>query len=102
MIQCIGGHLPVCKVQLVDETTKFGVVCRNLLFPLAMTNASDTKQQIMEVNESKLTDLDGENEASSEQINNYEGPVTRSKTKEFKNTLLFKGNMLISNHFNDE
>ena len=41
VIQCIGGHLQVYKVQLVGETMRF----RNLLFPLAMKNKSDEKQQ---------------------------------------------------------
>ena len=89
-------------MQLIDETTKFSVLHRNLLFPLAMRNESDEKQQVMEINEPKLTDSDGENNASSEQINDYEGPVYRSKTKRIKNTLLLKANMLMSIHFNNE
>ena len=36
VIQHVGGHLPVYEVQLVDGTTKFGVLHRNLLFPLTM------------------------------------------------------------------
>ena len=44
----MGGHLPVYKVQLIGETTKFRILHRNLLFPLAMRKESDEKQQIME------------------------------------------------------
>ena len=68
---------------------------RNLLFFLTMRNESDEKQQIMEANEPKQTNLDKENDASSEQINNYKGPVTRSKTKKKENILLLKANMLV-------
>ena len=60
------------------------------------------KKQVTEINEPKLTNSDGENNAPSEQINNYKGPVTRSKIKRIKYTLLLKANMLMSNHFNDE
>ena len=102
VIQCIGRHLPVYKVQLIDETTKFRVLHRNLLLPLTMRSESDEKQQIMEGNKPKLTDLDEEDDASSEQINNYKGPVTRSKTKRMEKVLLLKANMLISSHFDDE
>ena len=48
VIEHIGRHLPVYKVQLIGETTKFRILHRNLLFPLAMRNKSDAKQQIME------------------------------------------------------
>ena len=99
VIQCIGGHLPVYKVQLVDDTTKFRILHRNLLFPLAMRNESDEKQ-VMEINKPNLAG--SENNTSSGQINNYERPVTRSKTKGIKYTLLLKANMLMSNHFYDE
>ena len=65
MIEHVGGHLPVYKVQLVGETTKFRILHRNLLFPLGMRNEIDKKQQIMEEKEPKLTDLEDENAASS-------------------------------------
>ena len=102
MIQDTGEHLPVYKVQLIGKTIKFRVFHRNLLFPLTMRNESDEKQQIMEANEPKQTDLDEENDASSEQINNYKGPVTRSKTKKMENTLLPKASMFMANPFNDK
>ena len=54
VIQHIGGHLPVYKVQLVDETTKLSVFHKNLPFPLTLINESDEKQQVMEENEPKL------------------------------------------------
>ena len=54
VIQHIGGHLPVYKVQLVDDTTKFRIIHRNLLFPLPMRNKSDEKQKVMEINKPKL------------------------------------------------
>ena len=57
VIQCIGGLLPVYKVQSVDETTKFRVLHRNWLFPLTTRNDSDEKQQIMKTNEPKLTNF---------------------------------------------
>ena len=76
--------MPVYKVQLVDETTKFRVLHRHLLFPLTMRKESDEKQKVVEINEQELTNSDGENNASSEQINSYEGAVTRSKTKGIK------------------
>ena len=51
---------------------------------------------------SKLTDTEEENDASSvEHVDNYEGPITRSKTKRMENVLLLKANTLMSNHFND-
>ena len=56
MIKHVGGHLPVYKVQLVGETTRFRVLHRNLLFPLTMRNESDEKQQDMETGEPKITD----------------------------------------------
>ena len=103
MIECIGGHLPVSKVQLVGETTRSRVLHRNLLFPLAMRKKSEEKQQNMEEKEPKLTDPEDENDASSaEQINNYEGAITRSKTKRIENVLLLKANILRSNHINDK
>ena len=64
VIQCIGRHLPFYKVQLIEETTNFRVLHRHLLFPLAMRNESDEKQQIMEENKPKLIDLEEENDAS--------------------------------------
>ena len=59
VIQCIDGHLPVYAVQLVDETTRFWVLHRNSLFPLAMRNGSAEKQQNME-EEPKWTDPEEE------------------------------------------
>ena len=44
VIEHVGRHLPVYKVQLIGETTKFRILHRNLLFPLAMRNESDGKQ----------------------------------------------------------
>ena len=81
MIQHIGRHLSVHKVQLVSETTRFRVLYRNLLFPIAMRNASDEKQHDMDEKEPKLTDPEKENDASSvEHVDNYKGPITRCKT----------------------
>ena len=64
MNEHIGGHLPVYKVHLIGENTRFRVLYRNLLFPLAMRNESDEKQQNMEEKEPKLTDQEEENDAS--------------------------------------
>ena len=83
VIQCIGAHLPVYKVQLVDDSTKVRILHRNLLFPLAMRNESDEKQQVMEISKPKLACSDKENNTPSEQIN-YEGQVTRGKAKGIK------------------
>ena len=56
----------------------------------------------MKEKEPKLTDPEEENYASSvEHVDNYEGPITRSKTKRMENALLLKANTLMSNHFND-
>ena len=67
-----------------------------------MRNESDEKQQNMEEKEPMLTDPEEENDASSfEHVHNYEGPLTRSKTKRMENVLLLKANILMSNHFND-
>ena len=66
----------------MDENTIFRVLYRNLLFPLAMGNKSDKKQQNMDEMEPKLTDSEEENTTPSvEQIENYDRPITRSKTK---------------------
>ena len=101
MIEHVGGHLPVYKVQLVGDTLGLEF-SRNLLFPLTMRNESDEKQQDMEEDEPKLTDPEEENDASSvEQVDNYEGPITRSKIKRMENALLLKANTVMSNHFND-
>ena len=65
-----------------------------------MRNESDEKQQDIEEEEeeSKLT----ENDASSvEQVDHYEGPIARSRTKRMENALLIKANTLLSNHFNN-
>ena len=102
VIECVGGHLPVYKMQLVGKTTRFRVLHRNLLFPHTMINESDEKQQDMEEEEPKLTNLEEENHASSvEQVDNNKGPITRSRTERMENALLLKANTLMSNHFND-
>ena len=62
MTKHVGRHLPAYKMQLMVETTKFRVLHRNSLFPLAMRNKSDEKQQNMEEREPKLTDSEEENE----------------------------------------
>ena len=103
MIEHIGKHLPVYKVQLIGETTKFRILQRNLLFPLTIRNESDGEQQNMEEKEPKLTDTEEENDVPSvEHVNNYEVPISRSKTKKMENALLLKANNLMSNHFNDQ
>ena len=57
----------------------------------------------MEEKEPKLTDSEGESETPSvEHVDDYEGPINRSKTKKMENALLLKANALMSNHFNDE
>ena len=67
-----------------------------------MRNESDEKQQNMEEKEPKLTDPEEENDASSiEHVINYEGPITRSKTRRKENAILLKTNTLMPNHFND-
>ena len=67
-----------------------------------MRNEGDEKQQNMEEKELKLTDTEHDNEMPSiKHIDTHEGPITRSKTKRMENTLLLKGNVLMSNHFND-
>ena len=82
VIEHVGGHLPLHEVQLVVETTRSRVLHRNWLVPLTMRNKSDEKQQNMEEKEPKLTDPEDKNHAFSvEHVNNYEGPITRSKTK---------------------
>ena len=54
VIECTSRHLPVYKVQLVGEITRFRVLHRNLLFPLAMRNETDEKQQNVEEKEPEL------------------------------------------------
>ena len=67
-----------------------------------MRNKSNEKQQYMEEKEPKLTNPEEENAAYSvEHVDNYKGPITRSKTKRMENALLLKANILMSNHFND-
>ena len=45
----------------------------------------------MEEKEPKLTDPEEENKTPSvEQIDNYEGPITRSTTKKMENVLVLK------------
>ena len=57
----------------------------------------------MEEKEPKQTDTEEENGVPSvEHANDYEGPITRSKTKKMENTWLLKADALMSNHFNDE
>ena len=74
-----------------------------MLFSLAIRNESDEKQQNMEEKEPKLTDTEEENDASSvEHVDNYEGPITMSKTKKMEYALLLKANILMSNHFNNQ
>ena len=92
MIQCVGEHLPVCKVQLVGENTKTRTLHRNLLFPLTLRNGRDEIQQNLKVKEPKLTSsedeiVDDNNNASSDECTNkYEGPITRSRAKRVENT----------------
>ena len=88
VIQHIGRYLPVYKVKLIGETTKFRILYRNMLFPLTMRNGSDAKKQIMEDKTLKLTDTEEEIDTSSvEHVDesfmeeNYKGPITRSKMK---------------------
>ena len=64
MIEHVGRHLLVYKVQLIGETTKCRILHRNL-FPLTMRNKSDEKQQDMEEKEPKLTESEGESETPS-------------------------------------
>ena len=95
MIEHVGRHLPVYKLQFIDETP--------LLFPLTMRNKTDEKQQTMEEREPKLTDSEEENETPSvEHLDSYEGLITRSKIKKMENALLLKTNTLMSNHFNNQ
>ena len=101
MIEHIGRHLPVNKVQLIGETTKFRILHRNSLFPLTMRNESDAKQQIMEEKEPKLTDTEEESNTPSVEHVDIKGPITRSKMKKMENILLLKANALMSHHFND-
>ena len=64
---------------------------------------SDEKQQNMAGKEPKLIDTEEGNDAPSvEHVDNYEGPITRSKTKKMENALLLKANILMFNHFNDQ
>ena len=96
-------HLPVYEIQLMSKITKCRILHWNLLFPFAMGNKSDEKQLNMEQKESKVTDTKEENDAASvEHVDNYEGQITRSKTKKMENALLLKANILMSNHFNDQ
>ena len=56
----------------------------------------------MQEKEPKLTDPEEENDATSvEHVDNYEGSITRSKTKRMENALLLKANTLMSNHSTD-
>ena len=51
VIQHVGEHLPVYKVQLVRENSKTRTLQRNLLFPLTLKNGSDEIQQNLEEKE---------------------------------------------------
>ena len=51
VIEHVGRHLLVYKVEMIGETTKFRILHRKLLFPLTMRNKSDEKQQNMEEKE---------------------------------------------------
>ena len=103
VIEYVGRHLLVYKVQLIGQATKIRILHRHLLFPLSMRNEGDEKQQNIDKKEPKLADREKENVAPSvENADNYEGPITRSKTKKNENALLLKANVLMSNHFNDE
>ena len=107
-IQHMGEHLPVYKVQLVEENTKTRTLHRNLLFPLALKGVSDEIQQNVEEKEPKLTGsedgiVDDNNDTSSdEHTSKHEGLITRSRAKKKENTFLLKANILMFNHFNDE
>ena len=58
-----------------------------------MGNEIDAKQQNMEEKEPKLTDTKEENETPSVgHADDYEGPITRSKSKNMENVLLLKAN----------
>ena len=65
-----------------------------------MRNEGDTKHQNMEEKEPKLTEA-----PSDEHVNNYEGPIHRSKTKKVKNVQLhrvytsIKYSLLFCEHF---
>ena len=65
MIEHIGRHLPIYKMQLIGETTKCRILHRNVLFPLTMRNESVAKQQNMEEKEPKLTDTKEERKTPS-------------------------------------
>ena len=68
-----------------------------------MRNESDPKQQNMEEKKPKLTDAEEENDSPYvEHVDNYKGPITRSKTKKMENVLLLKANTLMSNNFNND
>ena len=57
----------------------------------------------MEEKEPTLIDAEEESETPSvDHVDDYEGPITRGKTKKMESALLLKANALISNHFNDE
>ena len=91
VIEHIGRHLPVYKVQLIGETTKFRILDRNLLFPLTMRNESDAKQQIIEDKGLKLPDTEEEIDIPSvEHVGDYKGPITRSKMKKMEKVLLLE------------
>ena len=103
MIEWVGRHLPVYKVQLMGETTKFRIFHRNLLFPLTMRNEGDEKQQNMDEKETKLTATEEENDVPSvDHVDDYKHPITRCRTNKMENVLLLKANDLMSSHFNDQ
>ena len=67
-----------------------------------MRNESDEKKQNMEEKKPKLSNSEVNETPSVEHVDNYEGPITRSKTKKMENALLLKANALMSNHFNNQ
>ena len=108
VIQCVGEHFLVYKVQLVGENTKTRTLHRNLLLPLALRNGSDETQQNLEEKEPNLTSSedkivdDDNNISTNKHTDKYERPVTRSRNKRMENAFLLKANILMSNHFNDD
>ena len=104
VIQCVGEHLPLYKVQLVGKNTKTSTLHRNLLFPLALKNRSDEIQQNLEEKEPKLTSSEDEtvddnnHTSTNKHTSKYKGPITRSRTERVENAFLLKANILMSNH----
>ena len=92
----------------MGENTKTRTLHRNLLFPLTLKNESDEIQQNLEEKAPKLISsedetVDDDNHTSTNKYTSeYEGPITRSRTRRVGNAFLLKANILISNHFNDD